>query len=66
MAVPVDRRGTVSMEAVKVLLVPGVQKTSSLGRKMDLGLSSGGAGEEGEETIGSENETRFVTVGPPG
>ncbi len=67
-AVPVDGTGTASVEAVKAPPVSGVQKPPhSLGRKMVLGPSRGGAEEEeGEETSGSENETRLVAAGPPG
>ncbi len=46
---------------------PGHAKTSSPGRKTVLGPSRGGAGEEeGEETSGSENETRLVAARLPG
>jgi hypothetical protein len=46
---------------------PGRAKTSLLGRKTVPGPSSSSAGEEeGEETSGSENETRLVAAGPPG
>jgi hypothetical protein len=45
---------------------PGRAKTSSPDRKTVLGPSRGGAGEEGVETSGSENETRLVAAGPPG
>jgi hypothetical protein len=45
---------------------PGRAKTSSLGRKMVLGLFFGGTADEGEETSGSENETRLVATGLPG
>jgi hypothetical protein len=60
LAVPVDGRGTASVEAVKVLPVPGVQKTSSPGRKTILGLSHCGFGKEGVETSGSKSDTRLV------
>jgi hypothetical protein len=40
-----------------------MQKTSSPGRKTVPGPFCGGAGEEeGEETSGSENETRLVAA----
>jgi hypothetical protein len=45
---------------------PGRLETSSLGRKTVPGPSRGGAGGEGEETSGSENETRLVVAGPHG
>jgi hypothetical protein len=53
--VPIDGTGTTSVEAVKAPPVPGVQKTSSPGRKMVPGPFCGSTGEEGEETSGSEN-----------
>ncbi len=59
MALPVDGTGTASVEAVKALPIPGMQKTV-------LGPSRGGTGEEGEETSCSANETRLVAAGPPG
>ncbi len=45
---------------------PGRAKTSSPGRKTVLGPSCGGAGKEGVETSGSENETRLVAAELPG
>ncbi len=45
---------------------PGRAKTSSPGRKKVPGPLCGGAGGEGKETSGSENETHLVAVGLPG
>jgi hypothetical protein len=66
--VSVDETGTAYVEAVKALLVPGVQKPPPPpGRKTVPGPSRGGTeDEEGEETRGSENETRLVAARPPG
>jgi hypothetical protein len=53
--------GTASVEAVKVPLVPGMQKTSSPGRKTVPGLSRGGTNErEGEETNRFENRPTWL------
>jgi hypothetical protein len=41
-----------------------VQKPPRMGRKTVPGPSRGGTGGEGEETSGSENETRLVATGP--
>jgi hypothetical protein len=65
-AVPVDRMGTLSVAPVMAPPVLGVLKTSSPGRKTVPGPSRGGAGGEGEETSGSENETRLVAAELPG
>ncbi len=61
-----DGMGTMSVEAMKALPVPGHAKTSLLGKKTVPGQSRGGAGEEGGETSGSANETRLAAAGPPG
>jgi hypothetical protein len=60
--VPVDGTGTKSVAPVMAPPVPGVQKPPRR-----VGPSRGGAGEgEGEETSGTENETRLVAARPPG
>ncbi len=67
MAVPIDKTGTVSVAPVMAPPCPGRAKTSSPGRKLVPGPSRGGAREEeGEETSGSENETRLVAARLPG
>ncbi len=59
MAVPVDGRGTASVEAVKVMPVPGVQKPPRLvGKRFWDCLIA--ASERKVETSGSENDTRLV------
>jgi hypothetical protein len=65
--VPIDGTGTASVASVMAPPVPGHAKTSLPVRKTVLGPShGGGAGKEGEETSGSENETRLVAAGLPG
>jgi hypothetical protein len=64
-AVPVDGMGTASVAPVKVPPVPGVQKPPRRVGKRIPGPSRGGAGDEGEETSRSENETHLVAAGPP-
>jgi hypothetical protein len=65
--VPVDGTGTASVEVVKALSVPGMQKPPRLVGKTVPGPSRGGARkEEGEETSRSENKTHLVAAGLPG
>ncbi len=66
MAVPVDGTGASSLGTCDGATGPGHEKTSSPGRKTVPGPSQGGAGKEGDDTSGSENETRLVAAGLPG
>ncbi len=66
MVVPIDGTGTASVASVMAPPVPGHARTSLPVRKTVLGPSRGGAGKEGEETSGSEKETRLVAAGLPG
>jgi hypothetical protein len=65
MAVPVDGKGTASVETVKAPPVPGVQKPPCrVGKRFRDRLVA--LPEKCEETSRPENETRLVAAGLPG
>ncbi len=66
MAVPIDGMGTASVELVLAPPVPGVQKPPPWVGKRFRDRIKAVPKEDGEETSGSENKTRFVAAGLPG